>query len=182
MEGTWGFRGLAAFTDHGVFKDDDGAVFDIRPDSPTSGVHPCPQGYCCDAPAQSNSAFNQTEDEDDMLTVASQGGCLQYLNGYYLNSCSGNRRGVLCGSCAENYTYSVLSAKCLPIDECNSGEWFIPLALVIMTGYVAYLVTTRSPGSSGAFRTVTYFFSTVTLVSITTSVSQLQVRGRVAFF
>ncbi len=71
-------------------------------------VHQCPADYCC-----------------------KEGNCLG------IDQCSGHRTGVLCGSCEENYSLSMLSSDCIKADTCNS-HWLWPLAFVAIMLYVLW--------------------------------------------
>ena len=53
----------------------------------------CPDGYCCA--------------EDKYCTR--------------IDSCQINRRGTLCGMCGQNWTESLFSPKCIPLEKCYSG-------------------------------------------------------------
>ncbi len=67
----------------------------------------CPLGYCC-----SGSKTNP---------------CVGY------QSCSGNRKGVLCGNCKLSYSLSMLSTNCIPDNKCdNSWMWFVGLLVAFL--------------------------------------------------
>ena len=52
-------------------------------------------------------------------------------NGY--NSCSGNRRGILCGECIPGYSVTVFSPECRKDEECdNYWFWVLTFLLTIM--------------------------------------------------
>ncbi len=67
----------------------------------------CPLGYCCSGSKTSP--------------------CIGY------QSCSGNRKGVLCGKCKPSYSLSMLSTNCIPDNKCdNSWMWFVALLVAFL--------------------------------------------------
>ncbi len=63
----------------------------------------CPAGYCCSG--------NDEAPCD------------------HFDSCAGNRAGVLCGACREDFSVSILMGKCTPNVECGDDRWFSLLAV-----------------------------------------------------
>ncbi len=70
-------------------------------------MYQCPADYCCTAD------------------------CLSY------NQCSGHRTGVLCGSCEENYSLSLLSSQCIQANTCDA-HWLWPLVILAAMMYVLW--------------------------------------------
>ena len=71
----------------------------------------CPSGYCCSG----------TETAP----------CKSY------DTCSGNREGILCGECRENYSISVLSEECIPNSECGV-PWLWFAGILAVTAYMLW--------------------------------------------
>ncbi len=72
----------------------------------------CPAGYCC-----SGSTSEQ---------------CIEY------NWCAGNRTGVLCGVCKQNFAVSILSGKCILESQCKDTQWFWLLMFMATVGYALW--------------------------------------------
>ncbi len=70
-------------------------------------MHQCPADYCCTA------------------------NCTGY------DQCSGHRIGVLCGSCEENYSLSMLSSECIDAKTCKD-HWLWPLVICAVVMYMAW--------------------------------------------
>ncbi len=70
----------------------------------------CPVGYCCEG-----SRRNPCKSHD---------------------ACKGKRSGVLCSSCEEGYSQSILSNSCMANDECTSS-WFW---VIYFTGACTYML------------------------------------------
>ena len=55
------------------------------------------------------------------------------------NSCSGHRRGQLCGECMDGYTESILSAQCVPMSTCDDDQrrvWPVVAISIVAVGVV----------------------------------------------
>ncbi len=128
-------------------------------------VHQCPADYCCTGE-----------------------NCLGF------DPCSSHRSGVLCGSCEEDYSLSMLSSQCIEGDSCNS-HWLWPLVVLALIIYVMlytfkndiftipnFLVqkmckSTRAPGNDdvhyyidkGYFGIVTYFVQIKAVMGLSVS-------------
>ncbi len=70
-------------------------------------MHQCPADYCC------------TEN------------CMGY------DQCSGYRTGVLCGSCEEHYSLSILSSECINVEACKD-HWLWPLVVLAVIMYMIW--------------------------------------------
>ena len=73
----------------------------------------CPDSYCCSS--------NET--------------CAIY------NSCNIGRTGTLCGSCKNNMTESIFSAKCIPQEDCYTKSVFILYLVLVLIYGIAVLVS-----------------------------------------
>ncbi len=65
--------------------------------------HQCPAGYCCFGTDYSI--------------------CNRF------DHCRENRTGILCGSCQEGFSVSILTGECTPNSQCNGDQWFWLFAL-----------------------------------------------------
>ena len=78
----------------------------------------CPQGYCCPAVNQS----------------------CPYHNSSYLHSgCQGNRTGILCGRCKQNFSETLFSTNCLPVNECTHW-WYLIIIFICTTSFALFLI------------------------------------------
>ena len=67
----------------------------------------CPAGYCCSGTDT----------------------CLSY------EYCAGNRTGILCGTCQEGFSVSILSGSCTPDSQCGGEHWFWIVAFLAALAY-----------------------------------------------
>ncbi|KAL9965741.1 hypothetical protein ACROYT_G029583 [Oculina patagonica] len=78
----------------------------------------CPQGYCC-------PAVNKT---------------CHYDNSSYLNSgCQGNRTGILCGRCKQNFSETLFTKNCLPVKDCTHW-WYLLIIFIFMISFALFLI------------------------------------------
>ncbi|PRP73710.1 hypothetical protein PROFUN_16686, partial [Planoprotostelium fungivorum] len=77
------------------------------------------------------------------------------------NSCLGNREGVLCGTCAANYTLGFFTSSCLPTSECKS-QW---MALFCIIPIFYFIILVLLPiGDGSIWKSTSYFIQTVPLL------------------
>ncbi len=69
----------------------------------------CPADYCC--------------------TGSDTAPCKVY------SSCAGNRKGILCGTCEENFSVSILTGKCVSDVHCGDDDWFWSFAFLAAVLY-----------------------------------------------
>ncbi len=72
----------------------------------------CPAGYCCSG--------------NDRAP------CSRF------DSCAGNRTGVLCGACHDNFSISILDGKCTPDSQCQGDKWFWAFAVLVTIIYALW--------------------------------------------
>ena len=70
----------------------------------------CPYGYCC---------FDKE--------------CINYF------SCHAGRTGILCGQCQKDFTENLVTADCLPIENCRH-PWYLLMVVIIGILYVSVLM------------------------------------------
>ena len=99
--------------------------------------------------------------------------CCETSNGYYHlspirdNQCRSHRSGIACGSCKEGYTLSFDSVECLDLDDCNTGQTILVLALVLLYWIViivAVFSLMRFKVEIGYLYAITYYYSVVDLL------------------
>ena len=79
----------------------------------------CPHGYCC---------------------PASKHEC-PYRNKNYLHSgCQGNRTGILCGRCKENFTEALFHNNCHPVKDCRTNPLYLVVIFLCLILFALYLI------------------------------------------
>ncbi len=99
---------------------------------------PCPSGALClgnDIIAIPNFWGYRTDDAIRMYQCPADYCCTANCTRY--NQCSGHRTGMLCGSCEENYSLSMLSSQCIPQNLCND-HWLWPMAIFAIVLYMVW--------------------------------------------
>ncbi len=99
---------------------------------------PCPAGAICsgnDIIASPNFWGYRTDDGIRMYQCPAEYCCTEDCTGY--DQCSGHRTGMLCGSCEENYSLSMLSSQCIPQNLCND-HWLWPLVIFAIVLYMVW--------------------------------------------
>ena len=88
-------------------------------DNDTVTFQLCPEGYCC-LPSVDNKCF--------------------YDNNSYLHSgCQGNRTGILCGQCKQNFTECLFTTECVRAKDCTHG-WYLVVFFALTLLFPMYLV------------------------------------------
>ncbi len=98
----------------------------------------CPAGAECpgnDLNGKPNFWGSNSDHTITMYECPSDYCCTENCTGY--DQCSGHRTGVLCGSCEENFSLSMLSSDCIEAKTCDS-HWLWPLIILAMIGYMAW--------------------------------------------
>ena len=99
----------------------------------------CPFHYCC----------------TNMSSTGLDLGCS--LRGYV---CSGNRKGVLCGSCRDGYSQTIDSSSCRANSDCTGVDalWFLPLYAAVLYLYARYLISKFCRVEQSLMRSIFYFY------------------------
>ena len=111
--------------------------------------HPCPFGANCTKHIVAKRDFWGFKEQRNSsllrFTMCPMGYCSQPTEEDFpeYNSCQGNRSGQLCGKCKDNYTKTLYSTECIPLDPCNI-YWYWAIALVYVSLLALYL-TFRPP-------------------------------------
>ena len=116
----------------------------------TYGVFPCPFGFCnfsdhCSSERCGNRSYFCDLSEPNAL-------------------CYGNRGGVLCSQCAQNYSFTFDAVDCAPSEDCHSGYiagmiglvllfWALLVGVLLMVVYLDLLI------GSGRLYCFVFFFS-----------------------
>ncbi|XP_022788593.1 uncharacterized protein LOC111328430 [Stylophora pistillata] len=79
----------------------------------------CPDGYCC-LPTVDNKCFYDN-------------------NSYLLSGCQGNRTGILCGQCKQNFTEGLFTTKCVRVKDCTQS-WYLVVFFALTPSFALYLV------------------------------------------
>ena len=95
----------------------------------------CPEGYCC-LPSADNKCF--------------------YDNNSYLHSgCQGNRTGILCGQCKQNFTEGLFTTECVRAKDCTHS-WYLVVFFALTSLFALYLVR-RPPVFEEVEKQLTWF-------------------------
>ena len=79
----------------------------------------CPEGYCC-LPSVDNKC--------------------SYDNNSYLHSgCQGNRTGILCGQCKQNFTEGLFTTECVRAKDCTHS-WYLAVFLALTSSFTLFLI------------------------------------------
>ncbi len=100
------------------------------------GCIPCPAGAFCsgnELKARPNFWGVRADDGIAMYQCPAEYCCTTDCTGF--KQCSGHRTGVLCGSCEEHYSLSMLSSECL--DETSCSDYW--LWLIVVLAVIVYL-------------------------------------------
>jgi hypothetical protein len=76
------------------------------------------------------------------------------------DQCIPSRSGILCGSCAEGFTRSIVSKSCVPTSTCSTSAtviWTI-FAITMILIYAVVIVFSSRSASSGVFQTLMWFY------------------------
>ena len=96
----------------------------------------CPHGYCC-------PAVNQN--------------CPYYNESYQKSGCQGNRTGILCGSCKENFSEALFHTNCARDDECTH-LWYLIVFFICAMLFAFYLIR-KPPVFQKIMQMLTWFIS-----------------------
>ena len=83
-------------------------------DNDTVTFQLCPEGYCC-LPSLHNK-------------------CFYHNNSYLYSGCQGNRTGILCGQCKQNFTEGLFTTKCVPAKDC-AHSWYLVAFLIVFLAF-----------------------------------------------
>ena len=78
----------------------------------------CPEGYCC-LPSAHNKCF--------------------YDNNYTASGCQGNRTGILCGKCKQNFAEGLFTTECVRVKDCTHS-WYLVVFFALTSLFALYLV------------------------------------------
>ena len=96
----------------------------------------CPHGYCC-------PAVNQK--------------CPYHNESYQKSGCQGNRTGILCGSCKENFSEALFHTNCARVDECTH-LWYLIVFFICAMLFAFYLIC-KPPVFRKIMKMLTWFIS-----------------------
>ena len=104
--------------------------------------HPCPVGAnCSERVSALPNYWGYVENNAISIMRCPDGYCCQESNRCNtLNSCNKHRSGILCSTCENNWTESLISENCVSIEGCNS-KLTIGLYILVVTGYSFGLIT-----------------------------------------
>ena len=107
---------------------------------------PCPMGANCDSKFKALPNYWGYRDQNDFVTMlrCPEGYCCEGNETCTeIDSCNTRRVETLCGTCKENFTESLFSTNCLPIENCYETLVMI-LYVVCVVGYAVVLLTASS--------------------------------------
>ena len=79
----------------------------------------CPEGYCCLPSVDNKCSYNN--------------------NSYLHSGCQGNRTGILCGRCKQNFVEGLFTTECVPVEDCTH-HWYLVVFLAFTISFAFYLV------------------------------------------
>ncbi|RMX60878.1 hypothetical protein pdam_00003444 [Pocillopora damicornis] len=79
----------------------------------------CPEGYCC-LPSAHNKCFYDN-------------------NSYQHSGCQGNRTGILCGKCKQNFAEGLFTTECVRMKDCTHS-WYLVVFFALTSLFALYLV------------------------------------------
>ena len=95
----------------------------------------CPKGYCCLPSVDNNCSYNN--------------------NSYLHSSCQGNRTGILCGQCKQNFIEGLFTTECVPVEDCTH-HWYLVVFLAFTISFAFYLVI-KNPVFEAVGEQLTWF-------------------------
>jgi hypothetical protein len=106
-------------------------------DTVSSKCRPCPFGAFCNGGSSigaSNFHWGWKISDVELVSrfVLLPSGYACKSNCSSISPCGGNRAGVLCGSCASNFSIAFFSSSCVPSVQCSSWKW-APLIFICIT-------------------------------------------------
>ena len=79
----------------------------------------CPEGYCCLPSVHNKCSFDN--------------------NSYLYSGCQGNRTGILCGQCKQNFSEGLFTTECVPAKDCTHS-WYLFVFLALTFLFALYLI------------------------------------------
>ena len=79
----------------------------------------CPDGYCCLPSVDNKCSYNN--------------------NSYLHSGCQGNRTGILCGQCKQNFIEGLFTTECVRAKDCTH-YWYWAVFVVLTISFAFYLV------------------------------------------
>ena len=95
----------------------------------------CPKGYCCLPSVDNNCSYNN--------------------NSYRRSGCQGNRTGILCGQCKQNFIEGLFTTECVPVEDCTH-HWYLVVFLAFTISFAFYLVI-KNPVFEAVGEQLTWF-------------------------
>ncbi|PRP74021.1 hypothetical protein PROFUN_16465, partial [Planoprotostelium fungivorum] len=139
----------------GMMREDKTSKTDCKPCS--SGAE-CQFGLTPQAKGRYWCGVNDKEELQCLLCPSDY--CKKESHNWH-DSCLGNREGVLCGTCAANYTLGFFTSSCLPTSECKS-QW---MALFCIIPIFYFIILVLLPiGDGSIWKSTSYFIQTVPLL------------------
>ena len=94
----------------------------------------CPQGYCCPTANQSCAYNNRT---------------------YLHSGCQGNRTGILCGKCKNDFSETLFTTNCLPSKDCTH-LWYFIIIFICISSFAVFLIR-KPPVFEIVLKNLTWF-------------------------
>ena len=109
--------------------------------------YPCPVGGNCSLPLAAQPNFWGYPENEDIVSfqLCPEGYCCLhnkcfYDNNSYLHSgCQGNRTGILCGQCKQNFTEGLFTTECVRAKDCTHS-WYLVVFFALTSLFALYLV------------------------------------------
>ena len=121
-----------------------------RPSDKHVNCYPCPVGGNCSLPLAAQPNFWGYPEKEDIVSFqlcpegycclpSAHNKCFYDNNSYNLSGCQGNRTGILCGQCKQNFTEGLFTTECVRAKDCTHS-WYLVVFFALTSLFALYLV------------------------------------------
>ena len=121
-----------------------------RPSDKHVNCYPCPVGGNCSLPLAAQPNFWGYPENEDIVSFqlcpegycclpSAHNKCFYDNNSYNLSGCQGNRTGILCGQCKQNFTEGLFTTECVRAKDCTHS-WYLVVFFALTSLFALYLV------------------------------------------
>ena len=120
-----------------------------RPSDKHVNCYPCPVGGNCSLPLAAQPNFWGYPENEDIVSfqLCPEGYCCLpsahnkcfYNNSYQHSGCQGNRTGILCGKCKQNFAEGLFTTECVRAKDCTHS-WYLVVFFALTSLFALYLV------------------------------------------
>ena len=121
-----------------------------RPSDKHVNCYPCPVGGNCSLPLAAQPNFWGYPEKEDIVSFqlcpegycclpSADNKCFYDNSSYNLSGCQGNRTGILCGKCKQNFTEGLFTTECVRAKDCTHS-WYLVVFFALTSLFALYLV------------------------------------------